>query len=206
VLVRKSYEEKRRQRGRRQRAWRLKRLDMEQGAERCAHCFGLVFEGGGQGREADKTQSPSLANTQTPHKHPDPLPPHTTTTTKTTYNASGRNEAAEAADAERFMEELEEDADLRARVNLYRAAPVQAGGDPSAAAGAAAAAAAAAAAQGGGGDGDSDDEGSGGGLPEVPLDELLDDLEAMGLDDGGEEGGGGGYEGGHGGGEDVEME
>lgn len=34
VLVRKSYEEKRRKRGRRARAWQLKRLDMEMGDDR----------------------------------------------------------------------------------------------------------------------------------------------------------------------------
>lgn len=66
----------------------------------------------------------------------------------------GRNEAAEAADRERFMQELEEDAEMRARVALFK--------DPTALA---AAAAVAAAPSTGMGEADSDD----GDLPQVRL-------------------------------------
>uniref|UniRef100_A0A383VQ78 60S ribosomal export protein NMD3 n=1 Tax=Tetradesmus obliquus TaxID=3088 RepID=A0A383VQ78_TETOB len=122
VLVRKSYEEKRRKtRGRGGRSWKLKHLPIEAGEDR------------------------------------------------------GRNEAAEAADRERFMEELEEDAEMRARVALYKA--------PAAAAAAAAGAGVAAAAAVPAPRGMDSDEDSEGELPQVPLDELLDDLEGLGLDD-----------------------
>lgn len=119
ILVRKSYEEKRKKtRGRAARAWKLKHLPIEAGEDR------------------------------------------------------GRNEAAEAADRERFMEELEEDAELRSRVALYK--------NPAAAA---AAAVAPAVTQPAGMAEDDDDEDDDGELPQVPLDELLDDLEGLGLDD-----------------------
>jgi hypothetical protein len=70
----------------------------------------------------------------------------------------GRNEAAEAADRERFMEELEEDAEMRSRVALYKA--------PAAAAAAAAGAAAGAAVPAPRGM-DSEEEDSEGELPQV---------------------------------------
>jgi nonsense-mediated mRNA decay protein 3 len=71
----------------------------------------------------------------------------------------GRNEAAEAADRERFMEELEEDAEMRSRVALYKAQAAAA-----AAAGAGAAAGAAVPAPRGL---ESDEEDSDGELPQV---------------------------------------
>lgn len=46
VLVRKSYEEKRRKRGRRARAWQLKRLDMEMGDDRWVGQWGGEQGGG----------------------------------------------------------------------------------------------------------------------------------------------------------------
>jgi nonsense-mediated mRNA decay protein 3 len=122
----------------------------------------------------------------------------------------GRNEAAEAADRERFLEELEEDPDMRARVNLYRAPGVAAGGG-AAAGGAAPAGGHRGRARAGGplpGIGeddalDTDDDEDDDDVPQVPLDELLDDLEALELDERGAvvgrdagSGGGGGGDGG----------
>ncbi|CAI5474565.1 unnamed protein product [Closterium sp. Yama58-4] len=126
ILVRKSYEEKRKKRRGKPRAWKLKQLDMEVdggaggGAER----------GGGGG-------------------------------------ARGRiDEEKEAADKERFLEELEEDPDMRSRIAVYRdpsyVAPAQGGG-------------------GGVGGGDEmvngeEEEEDGEEVPEIPLEELLSDL------------------------------
>jgi nonsense-mediated mRNA decay protein 3 len=79
------------------------------------------------------------------------------------------------------MQELEEDADLRSRINLYK--------DPDAlAAGAGGAGAGGSGAQPAGMEGaeDEDSDEDGEGLPTVPLDELLDDLEALGLEEEGE--------------------
>jgi nonsense-mediated mRNA decay protein 3 len=137
ILVRKSYEEKRRRRrakggGAAARPWRLKRMDVEYGADDFDPAAG-----GGRQRAGAAAPAEALA-----------------------------------ADMERFLEELEEDPELRARVALYR--------DPEGAA----AAAAAAAARGEETDGSE-------GAPEVPLEELLEDLAAMQLD-GGDAGGGGG--------------
>lgn len=69
------------------------------------------------------------------------------------YYCRGRNEAADEADREHFMQELEEDADMRARVALFK--------DPAALAAAAAAATGMAEAD------DSDDDDDGEGLPQV---------------------------------------
>lgn len=112
LLVRKSYEERRRKHKSRGggRAWKLKHLDIEMGEER------------------------------------------------------GRNEATDAADRERFLQELEEDAEMRARVALFK--------DPAALAAAAAAGTRMVETD------DSDDDGD---LPQVPLDELLDDLEGLNI-------------------------
>jgi hypothetical protein len=63
---------------------------------------------------------------------------------------SGRNEAVDAADRERFLQELEEDAEMRARVALFK--------DP---------AAAAAAAAGGNAMAETDDSDDDGDLPQV---------------------------------------
>lgn len=58
LLVRKSYEEKRRKRGRNARAWKLKRLDMEVAEERCVlgtavgRSRGMAGPGGERGRGA----------------------------------------------------------------------------------------------------------------------------------------------------------
>uniref|UniRef100_A0A6U2GZ91 60S ribosomal export protein NMD3 n=1 Tax=Chlamydomonas euryale TaxID=1486919 RepID=A0A6U2GZ91_9CHLO len=137
VLVRKSYEERRRRRrakGIAQRPWKLKRLDMEVGES--------VAEGGGGARGA-------------------------------------RGRAALHADAadeerERFLQELEEDPEMRQRINLYK--------DPEAIA--ALASARAAGPPPGLADGDDDGMGSDDDdedLPQIPLEELLDDLEALQL-------------------------
>eukprot|EP00198_Chlamydomonas_reinhardtii_P011820 XP_001701157.1 predicted protein [Chlamydomonas reinhardtii] len=61
------------------------------------------------------------------------------------------------ADRERFMQELEEDADMRARINIYKDAQGLAQGED---------------------EEDDDDED----LPQIPLEELLDDLEGLALD------------------------
>ncbi|GIL92786.1 hypothetical protein Vretimale_11709 [Volvox reticuliferus] len=134
VLVRKSYEDKRRKRQAKGgtaagRAWKLKTLDME---------------------VEDNTSGPR-----------------------------GRNEAVADADRERFLQELEEDPDMRARINIYkdaerlkqqqvgpqqqqqRVTPVGAFGD------------------------DDDDEDDDEDLPQIPLEELLDDLEGLNLEEGG---------------------
>eukprot|EP00887_Chlorella_sp_A99_P002026 scaffold18.g2026.t1 len=136
VLVRKSYEEKRRRRRAKgqQRLWRLKRMAVDAGAEETA------------------AAGPSRRM------------------------AAGVEQ--EQQDMERFLEELEEDADMRSRVALYK--------DP-------------AAAEAGASDrrtpsemADTEDED--GDLPQVPLEELLDDLAALDLADETEdddEGGGG---------------
>jgi len=123
MLVKKSYEEKRRKHRQRQRNWQLKHLDMEMADER------------------------------------------------------GRNEQSDAADRERFLQELEEDPEMRARINLYKdpAAAAAAAGGPGAAAAPAGAVAVAGLHDGG----DSEEDGEE--LPQVPLDELLDDLEGLGL-------------------------
>ncbi|KAG2489285.1 hypothetical protein HYH03_012305 [Edaphochlamys debaryana] len=105
----------------------------------------------------------------------------------------GRNEAAMDADRERFLEELEEDADMRARINIYADKERMAEAAAAAARGQQAAAPAAAPAAPAGlmdDDSEGDDEED---LPQVPLEELLDDLEALGLEEGGaEEGADGG--------------
>jgi nonsense-mediated mRNA decay protein 3 len=149
VLVRKSYEEKRRRRRAKgvSRAWKLKRMDMELEDEE---------EGGAKGGK----------------------------------RRNGEVSAAEqdAADMERFLEELEEDADLRSRIAIYKdsQAAIMAGNsmdhDQS--------------------DSEEDD------LPEIPLEELLDDLAAMQLGGAGADAdaGAGAERGGEEEGEDAEME
>ena len=148
VLVRKSYEEKRRRRRAKgvSRAWKLKRMDMELEDEE---------EGGAKGGK----------------------------------RRNGEVSAAEqdAADMERFLEELEEDADLRSRIAIYKdsQAAIMAGNsmdhDQS--------------------DSEEDD------LPEIPLEELLDDLAAMQLGGAGTDAdAGAGAERGGEEGEDAEME
>ena len=86
-------------------------------------------------------------------------------------SGGGRNAhlaARRAAEEEAFLEELEEDAELRARVALYKARHP---GAP------AAAAAAPQRRRGGGGGGETDDDDD---VPEVPLEELLDELQLRG--------------------------
>jgi hypothetical protein len=85
----------------------------------------------------------------------------------------GRNEAVEAADRERFLEELEEDAEMRSRIALFRSTPAESVSAPRNAAAMAES------------DASSDGDGE---LPQIPLDELLDDLEALGLDEDEEQG------------------
>lgn len=128
VLVRKSYEDKRRRRRARgqQRPWKLKRMAVDAGEEE-------VVTRGGKGGQADQEQR----------------------------------------DLERFMEELEEDSEMRSRVALYKDPAYNAAGAAARASGTA-----------GSHMGDTEDEDD---VPEVPLEELLDDLAAMNL--GEEEGG-----------------
>ncbi|PSC72831.1 60S ribosomal export NMD3-like [Micractinium conductrix] len=126
VLVRKSYEDKRRRRrarGDAARPWRLKRLAMDIGEEEAP-------------QQVQRGRCISTAE-------------------------------QEQQDMERFLQELEEDADMRARVALYK--------DPAFNPAAAAPAPA-------GGMADSDEED--GDVPQVPLEELLEDLAALGLDEG----------------------
>jgi nonsense-mediated mRNA decay protein 3 len=132
VLVRKSYEERRRRRRAKgvSRAWKLKRMDMELGEDE--------DEGGKGGKRRNGELSAA---------------------------------EQEAADMERFLEELEEDADLRSRIAIYK--------DSQAAAAAAAAANSAMEHDGMGDHSDGDDGDDGDDLPEIPLEELLDDLAAM---------------------------
>ncbi|KAL4447194.1 hypothetical protein ABPG77_007227 [Micractinium sp. CCAP 211/92] len=127
VLVRKSYEEKRRRRrarGEQQRPWKLKRMAVEVGEEEAG--AGAPHRGRGV----------SVADQQ-------------------------------AADMERFLEELEEDPEMRARVALYR----DPGFNPAAVQQQQQAAMA---------DTDEDE----GDVPQVPLEELLEDLAALGLEEG----------------------
>lgn len=128
ILVRKSYEDRRRrrrQRGAEQRPWKLKRLAMDAGEEE-------------EKSEQKRGRGVSVAE-------------------------------QERADMERFLQELEEDPDMRSRVALYRDPNV----DPAAQAAAAARQQAMA---------DTDDE-EGNDVPQVPLEELLEDLAALGLDE-----------------------
>lgn len=134
VLVRKSFEDKRRRRRAKgqQRAWKLRRMAVEYAADDEAQ------QGGHAGQRGRG------------------LPSH----------------EVEAADMERFLEELEEDPDMRARVALYR--------DPTAASDVHAAGAChATLPPDAAGESDEDDED---GL-EVPLEELLDDLAAMQIEE-----------------------
>jgi len=130
LLVRKSYEERRRKRKAKgeRRPWVLKRMDMVGGDDPAA------------------ADAPAA-------------------------RARGRAAGAptdDGADMERFMQELEEDPDLRARVALFR--------DP-------AAAAAAGAPPRGVAPMADDGSSSDGDVPEVPLEELLEDLEGLDIDD-----------------------
>ncbi|KAJ9534620.1 hypothetical protein QJQ45_002905 [Haematococcus lacustris] len=161
ILVRKSYEEKRRKRrdkGMPERLWKLKRLGMDV----------------------------------------DDAAP----ATKGSRGAAANDAQARERDTQRFLEELEEDPEMRQHVNLYK--------DPEAlqrlqqkAGAASGPAAAGPGTKGSGqlpaglGDGmvDSDDDDDD--LPEIPLDELLDDLEGLGLHE---------EEEGEGEGDDEEME
>lgn len=173
LLVRKSHDAaraRRRARGER-RPWVLKRLDVGGGG-------GGEGSGGGEGMEA-AAETPSSSSQRR--------------RAAASAGGAGTNASADdAADYERFMEEIEEDPELRARVALYKAPGVDVG---------------AAAAAGTGDDdamaeGTEDDEDDDD-VPQVPLEELLDDMEALGIDDDDDENGnagGGGGGGGNGGG------
>ena len=172
LLVRKSHDAaraRRRARGER-RPWVLKRLDVNDGG------------GGGGGDEA--VAAAAEQSTSSSRRR-----------AAANAGGAGNNAAADdATDYERFMEEIEEDPELRARVALYKAPGVDNEGT-------AAAAAAAAVTDGGdeqmeGSDDEDDDD-----VPQVPLEELLDDMEALGIDD---DGAGGGGDDGEEGGDDGE--
>ncbi|PNW72682.1 hypothetical protein CHLRE_15g640250v5 [Chlamydomonas reinhardtii] len=92
----------------------------------------------------------------------------------------GRNEAALEADRERFMQELEEDADMRARINIYKDA--QGLAQVQLAAARTQAAAAAPAVPAGLMEGEDEEDDDDEDLPQIPLEELLDDLEGLALD------------------------
>ncbi|CAI7864143.1 unnamed protein product [Closterium sp. NIES-53] len=135
ILVRKSYEEKRKKRRGKPRAWKLKQLDMEvDGGAGGAAERGERGGGGGGG-------------------------------------AKGRiDEERDAVDKERFLEELEEDADMRSRIAVYRdpayVAPPAGGvrgGDEMVDAGE-----------------EEEEEEDGEEVPEIPLEELLSDLRIAG--------------------------
>jgi nonsense-mediated mRNA decay protein 3 len=151
VLVRKSYEEARRRRRAKgeRRPWVLKRLatagaPLPDGDAPMEDEDGVAGAAeGGKGKRGRAAAAAAAAAT-----------------------------AAGEADLERFMEDLEEDADLRARVALFRREG--AGGEPATAGPTAMS------------DEDEEDE-----VPAVPLDELLDDLEALELNEGGGDGRGG---------------
>lgn len=170
LLVRKSHDAaraRRRARGER-RPWVLKRLDVGGG------------EGGGGGGGTETTAPEATSSSSR---------------RRAAANAGGAGTNAladDAADYERFMEEIEEDPELRARVALYKAPGVDVSSS-----------AAAAGVGGGGGVDDGDDTMAEGteddedddDVPQVPLEELLDDMEALGIDDeeeSGADGGGGG--------------
>ena len=177
LLVRKSHDAaraRRRAKGER-RPWVLKRLDVN-GGEGGDEAAGTGAGGAEAGAGTSSSRRRAAANA----------------------GGAGSNAAADdAGDFERFMEEIEEDPELRARVALYKAPGVDVPSSSSAAAAAAAAAAGAAAAaaaaaaygdermEGGSEDDDDDDD-----VPQVPLEELLDDMEALGIKDN-EQGGGG---------------
>ena len=159
VLVRKSYEEARRRRRARgeRRPWVLRRLatggDALPGGEAPMDEEGGGGEGGGGAGAAPKGRRGRAAA------------------------AAAAGEAAGGeADLERFMEEIEEDADLRARVALFKRDAADAAAAAAGHAGAAPSTAPVAMSE------EEDEEDA---VPAVPLEELLDDLEALGLEDAG---------------------
>ena len=120
LLVRKSHDAaraRRRAKGER-RPWVLKRLDLNGGGG---------GEGGGAGEEAGAAgggTGASEASTSSSRRR-----------AAANAGGAGSNAAADdAADYERFMEEIEEDPELRARVALYRAPGVDASSSAAAAA------------------------------------------------------------------------
>lgn len=155
LLVRKSYAEKRRKRRARGqgRNWRLRRLNVAAGAD------------------ADDEAEASAAQERKPRGG---------AAARAERRAADAAEAARAEDLERFLEEIEEDPDVRARIALYR--DEDAIRNAKTAQETATGQAAAPNAQGAGFpptyDSDSD---SGSDAPEVPLEELLDDLAGMQL-------------------------
>lgn len=154
MLVRKSYAEKRRKRRARGqgRNWRLRRLNVAAGADADDEA-----EGGAAGAAPERRARGGAA-------------------ARAERRAAEAAEAARAEDLERFLEEIEEDPDVRARIALYRdedaIRSAQTAQTAEAAAGAPAGGAHAAY------DSDSD---SGSDAPEVPLEELLEDLAGMQL-------------------------
>ena len=163
LLVRKSHDAaraRRRAKGER-RPWVLKRLDVNGG------------EGGEAGGEEATAAGANEASTSSSRRR-----------AAANAGGAGNNAAADdAADYERFMEEIEEDPELRARVALYKAPTVE-GGRGGGAAAAAAAKDDDDEEMGGGSDDDEDDDDD---VPQVPLEELLDDMEALGIRDAREE-------------------
>eukprot|EP00200_Dunaliella_tertiolecta_P001812 CAMPEP_0202349826 /NCGR_PEP_ID=MMETSP1126-20121109/7151_1 /ASSEMBLY_ACC=CAM_ASM_000457 /TAXON_ID=3047 /ORGANISM="Dunaliella tertiolecta, Strain CCMP1320" /LENGTH=526 /DNA_ID=CAMNT_0048941691 /DNA_START=210 /DNA_END=1790 /DNA_ORIENTATION=+ len=159
VLVRKSYEEKRKKRrdkGLPERVWKLRHLHMD-----VDEAAGVSGKGGKAAQERD----------------------------------------AQERDRQRFLEELEEDPEMRQRINVYKNEEALARAQQMAARQQQQQQGPVAAKPAGleedMGDDEDDEDGD---LPQVPLEELLDDLEALGLDEGR-----GGVEAGWGG-DDEEME
>ena len=161
VLVRKSFEEARRRRRARgdRRPWVLRRLATG----------GDALPGGEAPMDEEGEGGGAFA------------PPAKGRRGRAAAAAAEAEAGAGEADLERFMEEIEEDADLRARVALFRKRDgAEAGGG---APGAAAPAGAAPVAM-------SEEEDEEDAVPAVPLDELLEDLEALEIRDGPPAGGG----------------
>ncbi|CAI5987054.1 unnamed protein product [Closterium sp. NIES-64] len=188
ILVRKSYEEKRKKRRGKPRAWKLKQLDME------------VDGGAGGGGEmtlySNRATLPDVILVRKSYEEKRKKRRGKPRAWKLKQldmevdggtggggaergerggggGAKGRiDEERDAADKERFLEELEEDADMRSRIAVYRdpayVAPVAGGGAR-------------------GGDemvdaGEEDEEEDGEEVPEIPLEELLSDLRIGGAD------------------------
>mmetsp|Transcript_14422 Transcript_14422/g.25165 ORF Transcript_14422/g.25165 Transcript_14422/m.25165 type:complete len:545 (-) Transcript_14422:707-2341(-) len=131
IIVRKSFEEKRRKRrakGLPERMWKLRSLGID---------VAEVAEASGRGRQTGGTDANQVER-----------------------------------DRQRFLEELEEDADMRQRINLYKDTDAMTRNQ-----------AAASRPAGIDEDEDDDDDQDDDDQIEVPLNELLDDLEALGLEE-----------------------
>lgn len=212
VLVRKSYEAKRRRRKDRVSVGAILFCFLgcavfgssSVSEQRSAPCIGIRLPGpccrvGLHGSPMTSAVSLSPAclpanTTQGPNQRPWMLKRLAMEADEAEATARGRAgaQAAAADDKERFLQELEEDVDLRSRINIYRRKDAFTTSDVAGSAAAAAAASVSAASVAAqqqqqahasrapaGMDSDDGEEDDSGDLPEVPLEELLDDLEAL---------------------------